>query len=176
MKYRLAAAATMSIFALSAHAAGAQETCPSPHADYRRPTPVLWGFYTQVKACPGDRVYVVAKLIVSPTAPEGMIQIPQSLPWHVDISGLAAEQINYLRKTCQPDLPCVSHFRITVTHVTYPRPEVHGGQWLEGVLENGNGGGQLCENVYNPEAHRLEKRCTDDYTNPTITATLDGWD
>jgi hypothetical protein len=48
-------------------ATSAQETCPPPHDDYRRPTPVWEGFGRQVNACPGDKIEVAASLKVHPS-------------------------------------------------------------------------------------------------------------
>jgi hypothetical protein len=46
--------------------ARAQETCPPPHDDYRRPIPVWGGFGYQVNACPGDKIEVAASFLTFP--------------------------------------------------------------------------------------------------------------
>jgi hypothetical protein len=91
--------------------------CPPPHADYRKPKAVWGGFGYQVNACPGDKIEVAAALSVSAGKPQGMIRIPQTLPWNVDLSGLAPDQLAYLREHCEADLPCAAHFRITVPKI-----------------------------------------------------------
>jgi hypothetical protein len=95
----------------------AQEACPPPHDDYRKPVPVWAGFGYQVNACPGDKVEVAAALVVARTGDTGVIKIPQTLPWNVDLSGLPRDQIEHLRDKCENDLPCAGHFKITILRI-----------------------------------------------------------
>jgi hypothetical protein len=106
----------------TASTAGAQNTCPPPHDDYRRPTPVWGGFGYQVNACPGDKIEVAASLKVHPGIDRGLLQIPETLPWHVDLAALPQEDRDYLRKHCEPDLPCAAHYKVTVVKVIRPAP------------------------------------------------------
>jgi len=89
---------------------------------YRRPTPVWGGFGYQVNACPGDKIEVAASLKVHPGIDRGLLQIPETLPWHVDLAALSQEDRDYLRKHCEPDLPCAAHYKVTVVKVIRPAP------------------------------------------------------
>ena len=80
--------------------ARAQEACPPPHDDYRRPIPVWGGFGYQVNAGPGDKIEVAAALVVAPSGAHGILKIPQTLPWNVDLSGLPPDQVESLRADC----------------------------------------------------------------------------
>jgi hypothetical protein len=103
-------------------ATSAQEICPPPHDDYRRPTPVWEGFGHQVNACAGDKIEVAASLKVHPSIDRGVLQIPETLPWHVDLAALPQVDKDYLREHCEPDLPCVTHFKITVLRIIRRAP------------------------------------------------------
>jgi hypothetical protein len=104
---RLVGAALLALGVVTA--TSAQETCPPPHDDYRRPTPVWEGFGRQVNACPGDKIEVAASLKVHPSIDRGVLQIPKTLPWHVDLAALPQVDKDHLREHCEPDLPCVAH-------------------------------------------------------------------
>ena len=129
--------------------AHAQETCPPPHDDYRRPIPVWGGFGYQVNACPGDKIEVAASLIVPPDGNYGMMNIPQTLPWSVDLSGLPPEDMKYLREHCESDMPCAAHFKLTVIKIEGRAAVVRPGRWRDGGC---HGSASAC-----------------------VTATLDGW-
>jgi hypothetical protein len=113
-------AAIAAIAAISlATPAMAQEACPASHDDYRHPTPVWGGFGNQVNACPGDKIEVAAKLVVNPNNSFGVLQIPQTSAWYLDLGGLSSSQLDNLRDSCQSDLPCVSRFKIRVIEILH---------------------------------------------------------
>jgi hypothetical protein len=141
--------------------ARAQEACPPPHDDYRRPIPVWGGFGFQVNACPGDKIEVAAALVVASSGTHGVLKIPQTLPWNVDLSGLAPDQVESLRADCQSDLPCVAHFKVTVLRIERPALTVRPGEWRDGemVCSKDSFGTTGCRG---PGAGR-------------VIATIDGW-
>jgi hypothetical protein len=110
--------------------------CPPPHShsDYRKPKPVWGGFGYQVNACPGDKIEVAAALTVSASKLQGVLKIPQTLPWPVDLSGLAPDQIEYLRAHCEADLPCAAHFKVSVLGLERPPLILAPGEWREGDM------------------------------------------
>jgi len=152
----------LSAFAIAfwAGAATAQVSCPAPHEDYRKPIPSWAGFGYQINACPGDKIDVAASLIVSTAAPYGILQIPQTLPWYVNLKMLSGDQIEYLRDRCESDLPCVAHFRVTVLSIQHPPVRTLPGEWREGDL--------ICSADYG------QPRCAG-HSAGRVIATLDGW-
>ena len=140
-------------------ATSAQETCPPPHDDYRRPTPVWEGFGRQVNACPGDKIEVAASLKVHPSIDRGLLQIPETLPWHVDLAGLPQVDKDYLREHCEPDLPCVAHFKITVLRIIRRAPIA----------------GERREGEYDCHTERSGTPICRVPGTEDVIATLDGW-
>ena len=86
-----------------------------------------------MNACPGDKIEVAATLVVAPNGTDGILKIPQTLPWNVDLSGLPQEDIDYLRRSCESDLPCVGHFKISVLRITHPVVTLQPGEWWKGT-------------------------------------------
>lgn len=163
--YRFVAA--VAAFMVIAPIVSAQEHCPSPHADYRRPTPVWEGFGYQVNACPGDKIEVAAELVVAQTGTQGIIKIPQTLPWHVDLAGLRPDQMSYLREHCEADLPCAAHFKISVLRIERDPLPLKPGEWREGD--------QACSgNSYMPPRSGFTS-CRPMQGPARVIATLDGW-
>jgi hypothetical protein len=160
-KYLTAALALGLAFA--AAPAVAQSACPPPHDDYRRPTPVWGGFGMQVNACLGDKIEVAASLKVHPSINRGILQIPETMIWRVDLAGLPPADRDYLREHCEQDLPCVGHFKVTVLRI------IRAQSGLNGEI------GEKREGEY---ACYTEASGTPFCRVPgvvTVIATLDGW-
>ena len=87
-----------------------------------------------MNACPGDKIEVAAALVVAPSGAHGILKIPQTLPWNVDLSGLPPDQVESLRADCQSDLPCVAHFKVTVLRIERPALTVRPGEWRDGEM------------------------------------------
>jgi hypothetical protein len=135
----LGAAIIAGTLALMTPNAWALASCPPPHDDYRRPVPVWGGFGYQVNACRGDKIEVGATLVVHPSIDRGILQIPQTPYWHVDLAALPLQEREYLRDHCEPDLPCTGHFKVTVLRITrrLSVPDSDIGEWRESVAGAG---------------------------------------
>jgi hypothetical protein len=103
--------------------------CPAPHEDYRKPVPKWDGFGNKVGACPGDKIVVAARLAVS--GANGMLKIPETPVWQVDLSGLNDDNLSYLQEHCQSDLPCVGHFFVSVVRLERPPLVLKPGEYLD---------------------------------------------
>jgi hypothetical protein len=154
---KLAAIAAISL----ATPAMAQQACPASHDDYRHPTPVWGGFGNQVNACPGDKIEVAAKLVVNPNNSFGILKIPQTSAWYLDLAGLSSSQLDNLRDSCQSDLPCVSRFKIRVIEILHTCQAEVLNPWM---AKNNN----KCILLSQAEKERWQ-------TNEQVIAVLDGW-
>jgi hypothetical protein len=153
-------------FALGIAFAGpalAQDACPPPHDDYRKPTRV-WRGAELILACEGDKLEVVAPLAVHEHDLGNLLVNPTSQPWVVDLAALPEAEKEYLREHCDTELPCVARYHITVVKIDQPKVQLKPGEWPGGPY-----GDMAClKDQFGTESCRGPGRAA-------IIATLDGW-